>query len=305
MGCRVACEIQVRESGDNLEAVADGTASSAALSEDLPVLDPSDGWFDAGAEALVGSVVVVVDDASVGSAAWAGDGGDFRVAAASSRTNQRTRCDYAADTRAASAAKQARAAEVAATIVATHGNTITVEDCRISTWARLWGKRIALFSPGMLVAALAAECAATGGQFYRAGTHATAMSQHCLCGARVPKTLDQRTHDCPHCGLRGDRDIVSAALAACVDLADREDPRTARVDYGLAHALRDGLASQQGWEGSVNRHPPPPSPDGGSARTGSHPPWPLLNKRHPAHPRTDHAPSVDVTGPAENNQHPS
>ncbi|HEU4362498.1 MAG TPA: transposase [Mycobacterium sp.] len=208
-----------------------------------------------------------------------------------SRRYQRTRCDYAADTRAASAAKQARAAEVAATIVATHGNTITVEDCRISTWARLWGKRIALFSPGMLVAALAAECAATGGQFYRAGTHATAMSQHCLCGARVPKTLDQRTHDCPHCGLRGDRDIVSAALAACVDLADREDPRTARVDYGLAHALRDGLASQQGWEGSVNRHPPPPSPDGGSARTGSHPPWPLLNKRHPAHPRTDHAPA--------------
>ncbi len=27
-----------------------------------------------------------------------------------------------------------------------NGNTVTVEDCRISTWARLWGKRIALFS---------------------------------------------------------------------------------------------------------------------------------------------------------------
>ena len=117
----------------------------------------------------------------------------------------------------ASQAKQARAAQVAARIVAAHGNSITVEDCRISTWARLWGKRIALFSPGMLVAALKRECHAAGGRFYRAGTRATAMSQHCLCGARVPKTLAQRTHDCPQCGLHGDRDIVSAALAACVD----------------------------------------------------------------------------------------
>ncbi|WP_313675905.1 zinc ribbon domain-containing protein [Mycolicibacterium sp.] len=65
----------------------------------------------------------------------------------------------------------------------------------------------------MLVTALQQECHAAGGRLYRAGTHATAMSQHCLCGARVPETLAQRTHHCPQCGLRGDRDIVSAALA--------------------------------------------------------------------------------------------
>ena len=174
---------------------------------------------------------------------------------------RRIRTDHATAARAASAAKHARARQVAASIVATHGNTITVEDCSISTWARLWGKRIALFSPGMLVAALAHECAATGGRLHRASTRSTALSQHCLCGARVPKTLAQRTHACPHCGLHGDRDIVSAALAACVQLADPDDPHTARVDYRLAHALRAGLASQQEWEGSVNRHQPPPSPD--------------------------------------------
>ncbi|MDT5059262.1 MAG: putative transposase, partial [Mycobacterium sp.] len=58
----------------------------------------------------------------------------------------------------------------------------------------------------------------------------------------VPKTLAQRTHDCPHCGLHADRDIVSAALAACVTLTDPDDPRTgtARVHYRLAHALRVG-----------------------------------------------------------------
>ncbi|HEX9833193.1 MAG TPA: zinc ribbon domain-containing protein [Mycobacterium sp.] len=202
-----------------------------------------------------------------------------------SRRYQRTRCDHAADPRAASQAKQARAAEVAARIVATHGNTITIEDTNISTWARLWGKRIALFSPGMLVTALSAECEATGGQFYRAGTRTTAMSQHCLCGARVAKTLKQRTHDCPSCGLHGDRDIVSAALAACVVVTNPDDPGTASVDYRLAHALRDGLASQQEWEGSVNRHQPPTPSDGvGSARTGSHHPVASAEQAAPGSP---------------------
>jgi hypothetical protein len=104
-----------------------------------------------------------------------------------SRSYRRIRTDHAAESRRASQAKSARADQVAARIVATHGNTITVEDCRISTWAQLWGKRIALFSPGMLVAALKRECEATGGMLARAGTRSTALSQHCLCGARVAK----------------------------------------------------------------------------------------------------------------------
>jgi hypothetical protein len=62
---------------------------------------------------------------------------------------------------------------------------------------------------------------------------------------RVPKTLAQRTHHCPHCGLRADRDVTAAMLAACIDVADPDDPRTARVDFDLAHALRARLASQQ------------------------------------------------------------
>jgi len=187
-----------------------------------------------------------------------------------SQRYQRTRSEHASAARAASQAKHARAAEVAARIVAAHGNTITVEDCRISTWAQLWGKRIQLFSPGMLVAALKRECQATGGILYRAGTQTTALSQHCLCANRVPKTLSRRTHDCVHCGLVADRDVASAMLAACVELTNPDDPRTARVDYKLAHALRAWLASQQEWEGSVNRHQPPPSSDAGPARTGSH-----------------------------------
>jgi len=37
-------------------------------------------------------------------------------------------------------------------------------------------------------------------------------SQHCLCGAHVPKTLRQRSHQCPACGLSAARDHVAAQL---------------------------------------------------------------------------------------------
>jgi hypothetical protein len=213
---------------------------------------------------------------------------------------QRTRSDHGAESRSTSQPKQPRAREVAARIVAAHGNVITVEDCRISTWARLWGKRIALFSPGMLVAALKRECDAAGGRLYRAGTPATALSQHCLCGQREPKTLSQRTHACPHCGLHADRDVTAAMLAACVDVADPDEPRTARVDYRLANALQAWLASQQEWEGSVNRHQPPATPVAGSARTGSHHPVASAEQAALGLPPNRPGLGLGVAGPAEN-----
>jgi putative transposase len=37
-------------------------------------------------------------------------------------------------------------------------------------------------------------------------------SQHCTCGAHVPKTLSQRWHQCPACGLSVARDQVAAEL---------------------------------------------------------------------------------------------
>ncbi len=72
---------EVLESGDGVEAVIDGFTAAAALSQDLPVFDPGDGVFYAGADAPVSVVVVVVDDPAVGSAPGAGDGGDSPVAA--------------------------------------------------------------------------------------------------------------------------------------------------------------------------------------------------------------------------------
>jgi hypothetical protein len=131
----------VPESGDDLEAVVDGVAAAAALTQYLPVFEASDDVFDSGTDASVGSVVVVVDDAASLVAPGGGDRSDGAVSG------------------------------------------VTEDDT----------------------------------------------------------TIQQLYH-----GVAG------------------------HVDYRLAHAVRAWLASQQEWEGSVNRHQPPTPHGVGSARTGSH-----------------------------------
>ena len=223
-----------------------------------------------------------------------------------SRHYQHMRAEHAAQSRAASQAKQARAREIAARIVATHGNTVTVEDCTISTWARLWGKRIALFSPGMLVTALAAECAATGGRLYRASTRTTALSQHCLCGARVPKTLASAP--------------ITAATAGCTPIATsprRCWQRASSSPIPMTHAPRGSTTDLptpcgRGW---------PSGKSGRAQSTGtSHQHHRMLNRPGPAAtpavasaeqaaleptPEQTKPESLDVAGPAENNQPPN
>ncbi|MEU1230404.1 transposase [Streptomyces sp. NPDC005828] len=154
---------------------------------------------------------------------------------------------------AASAAeyRRHRARSVAREIIIAHGPVLVVEDCDIRTWYRLWGKRLSQTTPGMLISALDVECRAADGRIVRASTWSTALSQHCLCGERVHKTLRDREHRCAACGLAGKRDLVSAALAAFVRLTDTDDPTTAYLDTvmsrhaqimygeGLEEALRE------------------------------------------------------------------
>jgi len=133
---------------------------------------------------------------------------------------------------AASAAeyRRHRARAVARQIIAAHGPVLVVEDCDLRAWYRLWGKRLSQTTPGMLITALDRECTAAGGRLVRASTWSTALSQHCMCGERVKKTLRDREHKCLACGLVGKRDLVSAALAAFVRFADVDDPETAYLD---------------------------------------------------------------------------
>ncbi|MEU0405779.1 transposase [Streptomyces sp. NPDC006197] len=145
-----------------------------------------------------------------------------------------TRARQAEAATSAAEHRRHRARLVARQIIAAHGPVLVVEDCDIRTWYRLWGKRLSQTTPGMLIAALTVECKAAGGRLMRASTWSTALSQHCLCGERIRKTLRDRDHECPACGLVGKRDLVSAALAAFVRFTDVDDPKSAYLDTALS-----------------------------------------------------------------------
>jgi hypothetical protein len=195
---------------------------------------------------------------------------------------RRIRADHAAAASATSRRKDASARQAALAIVTAHGPDIVTEDVDIRQWMLRWGRSIAAFTPGRLLAALARECQASGGQLIKASTRRTALSQHCLCGARARKPLSQRWHSCT-CGAEGDRDLVSALLAACVTHADTQDPATARLDPVLReHARRlvtaghiqvfpvtgEEAAQQEGLPvRSTIRH----NPAAGTGGDGSHP----------------------------------
>ena len=195
-----------------------------------------------------------------------------------STSYRRGRAAQAAEAHAAARAKRDRARQVAADVVATHGTQLVVEDTSIAAWARTWGRALAAFSPGMLVDAIdrearavAAVAGGTGG-VERASTCTTALSQHCPCGARVDKRLADRTHVCTACGLRGDRDAVAAVLASFTVLVERNNPRSAQVDYAasagaLGEIRRAFRFPYEGWQDTLSE-----STDR-SARDGSFIAW--------------------------------
>ena len=209
---------------------------------------------------------------------------------------QRARADHAAAASATARRKDASARQAARLIVAIHGPNFITEDVSISTWARRWGAGIATFTPGRLLAALAAECRAAGGSMTRASTRTTALSQHCTCGTRARKDLSQRTHQCA-CGIEGDRDLVSAALATAVTLTDPGDPATAQIDLELLARLHatvlaghvtsipltgEPRAQQEGPARSTIHHSPP----AGAGEDGSHDPVaPAGQGERPVQPR--------------------
>ncbi|MCJ0871673.1 transposase [Streptomyces sp. AP-93] len=175
--------------------------------------------------------------------------------------------------------RRQRARNLARQIIAIHGPVLVVEDCDIRTWYRLWGKRLSQTTPGLLIAALDRECSAAGGRLIRASTWSTALSQHCLCGERVNKTLRDREHKCLACGLAGKRDLVSAALAAFVRLTDVDDPKTAYLDTtmsrhaqitfseGLQEALRESTTPCQNTPRGAGRVAVPPQRGTSAHRT--------------------------------------
>ncbi|GAA2396106.1 hypothetical protein [Dactylosporangium salmoneum] len=206
-------------------------------------------------------------------------------------TYQQLRGRAAADGAARTRAGHTRARITAAALIAVHGLGLVVEDTDIRAWARRWGRGIHAFTPGMLLTALRRETTAVAAHtgrglgLVRAGTRHTAWTQHCLCSQRVPKSLADRRHHCPGCGLTGDRDLVAALIGAHTVLTDPAQPGTARVDWDAARATLDRYGVETingGLQGalteSTGTHHPDPHHTGGRPRrpqptTGQHGRW--------------------------------
>jgi putative transposase len=100
--------------------------------------------------------------------------------------------------------------KVAQTLVNAYG-IIAVEELHITGLASgMLAKSVNDAGWSAFINKLAYKAAEAGRKLMHVDPRGT--SQRCLCGAAVPKTLRQRWHQCPACGLSAARDHVSAQL---------------------------------------------------------------------------------------------
>lgn len=88
---------------------------------------------------------------------------------------------------------------------------IAVEDLNVKGLASgMLSKSVHDAGWSMFVAMLVYKAECAGRRVVKVDPRGT--SQTCVCGARVPKTLADRRHECPACGLSAGRDVVSAQV---------------------------------------------------------------------------------------------
>lgn len=129
------------------------------------------------------------------------------------------------------------------------GKNIKTEKVSVKAWQKLFGKSIGFKSPSSFIFRLKRKAENANGSILMFSTRKTALSQTCLCGNRQKKSLKQRVHHCSKCGLKMQRDILSAYLSRYVD------PKTETLSIELA---RDGwLGMEQslldGWRNGSNQ----------------------------------------------------
>jgi hypothetical protein len=91
---------------------------------------------------------------------------------------------------------------------------VAVEDHSLSFMVK--NRRLAKVTADVAIEAqkLALRSASGRGRYFEASNKRPegGNSQTCLCGESVPKTLKDRWHTCPSCGLSAQRDQVSAII---------------------------------------------------------------------------------------------
>jgi len=105
------------------------------------------------------------------------------------------------------------------TLVNTYG-VIVAEDLNIKGLASgMLAKSVNDAGWGYFLGILAYKAESAGREFIKVDPRGT--SQTCTCGQRVPKTLSERWHLCPSCGLSQSRDHVSAQVILRLGLSLR------------------------------------------------------------------------------------
>jgi putative transposase len=140
------------------------------------------------------------------------------------------------------------------------GSTFLLEKVSYRAWQRRYGRSVQRRAPGMFVQILTRLAERAGGQVYPIPTRSTKLSQTCQCGRVQKKSLAQRVHSCPACGLQMQRDLYSAYLIRFVN------PDT--------HLLHAGQA-QEAWPGAEpllrtawqQAHPTTQPASGGASRS--------------------------------------
>ena len=95
------------------------------------------------------------------------------------------------------------------------GNEIKMEELSYRAFQKRYGKSVGMRAPGKFVNLLKRKAASAGVSVTEFSTRTTKLSQVCLCGSVKKKPLSQRWHTC-ECGVKAQRDLFSALLAACV-----------------------------------------------------------------------------------------
>jgi hypothetical protein len=81
------------------------------------------------------------------------------------------------------------------------GNQVRIEKISFKGWQKLYGKRVGLRAPGMLVEHLRRTVAKTGGTLIEVPTYQTKLSQYCHgCQTYTKKPMSERWHECA-CGI--------------------------------------------------------------------------------------------------------
>ncbi|MHC5597864.1 MAG: RNA-guided endonuclease InsQ/TnpB family protein [Nostoc sp.] len=129
------------------------------------------------------------------------------------------------------------------------GKNIKTEKVSVKAWQKLWGKSIGFKSPSSFQSELKRKAENAGGTVLMFSTRKTALSQTCLCGNKQKKSLSQRVHHCSVCGLKMQRDILSAYLSRYVDpKTETLSIQSARNGWlGMEKSLLDG------WQDGSNQ----------------------------------------------------